>query len=167
MALELRPNCEYCDVNLPLDSTEARICTYECTFCVSCVETVLANVCPNCGGGFERRPIRPRNEWRPGLSAALQPAPTKRHRALVFGRGHRRLLRAAPGHPAGATMMLVDIVVYDGLDELDALGPLEVLRSGAALGVAVTARLVTPGEQPEVTRRVRSALCSRRALGAG
>ena len=80
MELEKRPNCEYCDVNLPLDSTEARICTYECTFCVSCVETVLANVCPNCGGGFERRPIRPRNEWRPGLSAALQPAPTKRHR---------------------------------------------------------------------------------------
>lgn len=46
--------------------------------------------------------------------------------------------------------MLVDIVVYNGIDELDALGPLEVLRSGAALGGAVTARLVTPGERREV-----------------
>jgi len=80
MALELRPNCEYCDADLPPDSPEARICTYECTFCASCIETVLANVCPNCGGGFERRPVRPRNEWRPGLSLARQPASTTRHR---------------------------------------------------------------------------------------
>jgi hypothetical protein len=74
MALELRPNCEYCDVDLPVESPDARICTYECTFCAHCVDTVLDNVCPNCAGGFERRPIRPRNEWRPGLSAVLQPA---------------------------------------------------------------------------------------------
>ena len=62
-------------------------------------------------------------------------------------------------------MMLVDIVVYDGLDELDALGPLEVFRSGATLGVAVTARLVTLGEQPEV-RRPRS-ICGLLPTGAG
>ena len=80
MALELRPNCEYCDIDLPVDSPNARICTYECTFCEHCVDAVLANVCPNCGGGFERRPIRPRNEWRPGLSAVHQPASTKRRR---------------------------------------------------------------------------------------
>jgi len=80
MALELRPNCEYCDRDLPADSPEARICSYECTFCASCVEGVLDNVCPNCGGGFEPRPIRPQREWRPGLSLAEQPASTKRHR---------------------------------------------------------------------------------------
>jgi uncharacterized protein len=78
MALELRPNCEYCDVDLPPDATQARICTYECTFCSECVEK-LANVCPNCGGGFTPRPIRPAREWRPGLSIALQPASTVRH----------------------------------------------------------------------------------------
>jgi hypothetical protein len=80
MALELRPNCEYCDVDLPPTSTEARICTYECTFCATCVDGVLANVCPNCGGSFERRPIRPPTDWRPGLSVARQPPATERHR---------------------------------------------------------------------------------------
>ncbi|MBK7876096.1 MAG: DUF1272 domain-containing protein [Planctomycetes bacterium] len=58
--LELRPTCEHCGRALPPESTEARICTFECTFCRACVEGVLANVCPNCGGGFERRPIRPK-----------------------------------------------------------------------------------------------------------
>ena len=78
MALELRPNCEYCDKDLPPGSLEARICTYECTFCADCVENELANVCPNCGGGFEARPIRPVTEWRPGLSLAKRPASDKR-----------------------------------------------------------------------------------------
>ncbi|MGD9701081.1 MAG: DUF1272 domain-containing protein [Acidimicrobiia bacterium] len=80
MALELRPNCEYCDADLPPDSTEARICTYECTFCADCVETKLSNVCPNCGGGFAPRPIRPAREWRPGLSLAQRPASATRNR---------------------------------------------------------------------------------------
>ena len=61
MALELRPSCEYGDVDLPLASTQARICSYECTFCAygrlgpdyaNCVEHKLHNVCPNCGGGL-------------------------------------------------------------------------------------------------------------------
>ncbi len=78
MALELRPNCEYCDKDLPPDSADARICSFECTFCASCVETVLFNVCPNCGGGFERRPIRPATEHRPGLSVARRPGSTSR-----------------------------------------------------------------------------------------
>jgi uncharacterized protein len=77
MALELRPNCEYCDVDLPPASTEARICSYECTFCAACVEK-LQNVCPNCGGGFAPRPIRPAVEWRPGLSIAKRPPSTRR-----------------------------------------------------------------------------------------
>ena len=57
--LELRPVCENCGKDLPNDSSEAMICTFECTFCRDCVETILQNVCPNCGGGFEKRPTRP------------------------------------------------------------------------------------------------------------
>ena len=80
MALELRPNCEFCDRDLPPHATEARICTYECTFCSDCVEAKLQNVCPNCGGGFSPRPLRPSTEWRPGLSLAKRPAsPTRVH----------------------------------------------------------------------------------------
>ena len=58
--LEQRPNCECCDRDLPPDSAEARICTYECTFCRDCVEGVLGGRCPNCGGNLEPRPIRPK-----------------------------------------------------------------------------------------------------------
>jgi hypothetical protein len=76
--LELRPNCEYCDKDLPPDAEEARICSYECTFCADCVETQLHNVCPNCGGGFEKRPIRPKTERRPGASLGHRPTSTKR-----------------------------------------------------------------------------------------
>ena len=76
--LELRPNCEYCDRDLPPASTEARICTYECTFCAGCVDSVLHNVCPNCGGGFVPRPVRPAREYRDGVSLAHQPALTQR-----------------------------------------------------------------------------------------
>lgn len=80
MPLQLRPNCEWCDRDLPPQSAEARICSYECTFCADCVETHLANVCPNCGGGFAPRPIRPSREWRPGVSTAHQPPSDKRVR---------------------------------------------------------------------------------------
>ncbi|MCL4111313.1 UNVERIFIED_CONTAM: hypothetical protein GTU68_034026 [Idotea baltica] len=58
--LEVRPTCELCAKALAPDSNEAMICTFECTFCKSCVEEILQNVCPNCGGGFERRPVRPK-----------------------------------------------------------------------------------------------------------
>ncbi len=71
--LQLRPNCECCDCDLPPESTEARICSYECTFCVDCVEQVLSNVCPNCGGGFVPRPIRPAIAHRAGISRSDQP----------------------------------------------------------------------------------------------
>lgn len=57
--LALRPNCECCDRDLPPDSRDARICTFECTFCAECVETRLAGRCPTCGGNFVPRPIRP------------------------------------------------------------------------------------------------------------
>lgn len=57
--LEIRQCCENCGKTLPNDSSEAMICSYECTFCIQCVENILENVCPNCGGGFEKRPTRP------------------------------------------------------------------------------------------------------------
>jgi hypothetical protein len=57
--LELRPNCECCDADLPPSSERAMICSFECTFCQGCAEGVLAGRCPNCGGAFTARPIRP------------------------------------------------------------------------------------------------------------
>jgi len=57
--LEMKPGCEKCNKALPADSGEARICSYECTFCAPCAEGALGNICPNCGGDLERRPIRP------------------------------------------------------------------------------------------------------------
>lgn len=57
--LALRPNCECCDKDLPADSREARICTFECTFCADCADQRFAGLCPNCGGDLVRRPVRP------------------------------------------------------------------------------------------------------------
>ena len=70
--LELRPNCECCNQDLPPDSTEARICSFECTFCESCAEQKLHNICPNCGGELVARPRRPANKL------ANNPPSTKR-----------------------------------------------------------------------------------------
>lgn len=70
--LELRPNCECCDRNLPPESLDAMICTFECTFCVDCVGNVLGGICPNCGGEFVQRPIRP------AALLGTYPASTKR-----------------------------------------------------------------------------------------
>ena len=70
--LQLRPNCECCNVDLPPQSTEARICSFECTFCASCAEGVLAGKCPNCGGEFVPRPRRPAQKL------AANPASTER-----------------------------------------------------------------------------------------
>ena len=57
--LELRPSCECCDKDLPAAANDAMICTFECTFCRDCVDSRLKGVCPNCGGNFSPRPIRP------------------------------------------------------------------------------------------------------------
>ena len=81
--LELRPTCEHCNRALPPQSTEARICSYECTFCTSCVDAVLGNVCPNCGGGFAPRPIRPATNWRGDNYLGKDPASARvRHRPV-------------------------------------------------------------------------------------
>lgn len=74
--LELRPNCEICDRDLP-PSAEAHICTYECTYCPDCAVGLL-NVCPNCGGNLQPRPIRPVQAWRPTTGLVNDPAGTKR-----------------------------------------------------------------------------------------
>ena len=60
--LELRPNCECCNKDLPPRAPDAMICSFECTFCRDCVGTRLGGRCPNCGGGLEPRPIRPANK---------------------------------------------------------------------------------------------------------
>ncbi len=76
--LELRPNCECCNRDLPPQSTEAMICTYECTFCRSCTDTVFKGRCPNCGGELVRRPIRPADKLAkhpPATNRTLKPHP--------------------------------------------------------------------------------------------
>ncbi len=85
--LELRPCCEHCGRDLPPASTEARICSFECTFCADCTEHVLANVCPNCGGGLVPRPIRPR------AKLAQSPPPRQRKVKPVDPAAHAELLR--------------------------------------------------------------------------
>jgi uncharacterized protein len=85
--LELRPSCEHCNTPLPPSATHARICSFECTFCESCVEHVLSNVCPNCGGGFCPRPIRPVRDWNGGNNLARYPPHSAiRHRPIEFDR---------------------------------------------------------------------------------
>lgn len=70
--LALRPCCEHCGKDLAPNDTRAMICTYECTFCKDCVDELFKNVCPNCGGGFVPRPIRP--------AAQLSKYPPKKER---------------------------------------------------------------------------------------
>ena len=94
--LELRPNCEHCNTALPPESTAARICSFECTFCVACAEGLLSNVCPNCGGGFVPRPVRPARNWKGGnylgdyparTAPKLRPVDLEAHAALVASLG--------------------------------------------------------------------------------
>ncbi len=81
--LELRPTCEHCNKSLPPSSLEARICTFECTFCATCVTELLGNVCPNCGGGFVPRPIRPAKNWKGDNYLGKYPASTTvKHRPV-------------------------------------------------------------------------------------
>jgi uncharacterized protein len=70
----LKPNCECCDRDLPPESRQAWICSFECTFCSDCVTAKLGMRCPNCGGEFVRRPVRP--------TAALEKFPASRERVF-------------------------------------------------------------------------------------
>ena len=87
--LELRPVCENCKTALPPNSVEAMICTFECTFCRRCVEKVLHNVCPNCGGGFCPRPVRPIKNWTGDNYLGAYPASTVVRHRPVQPRLHR------------------------------------------------------------------------------
>lgn len=95
--LELRPGCEHCGRVLPPASGEAMICSYECTFCRDCVDAVLQDVCPNCGGGFVARPVRPSREWRPGVSLTHQPAGETSVHKPVDADTHRQLVERVAG----------------------------------------------------------------------
>ncbi|NLR76014.1 DUF1272 domain-containing protein [Leeia aquatica] len=97
--LELRPSCEHCNTALPPDSEQAMICTFECTFCTHCVEMVLHNVCPNCGGGFVPRPIRPRHNWKNGNDLTHYPASDKVVHRPVDPEAHARLREAVGDKP--------------------------------------------------------------------
>ena len=90
--LELRPTCEHWNRKLPPDSLEAMICSFECTFCKTCVEGLFGNLCPNCGGGFSSRPIRPAKNWkgdnflgqyRASATVKHRPANLDAHKALT------------------------------------------------------------------------------------
>jgi len=98
-ALALRPTCEHCNKPLPPESLEARICSFECTFCATCVELVIGNVCPNCGGGFAPRPVRPVRAWRNGNYLGDFPARTVVKHKPVDAATHARFsekIRAIP-----------------------------------------------------------------------
>ena len=88
--LELRPNCEHCNKPLPPAAQDARICSYECTFCAECVDTILGNVCPNCGGGFVPRPVRPAHNWKNGNFLGKDPASTVVKHRPVDPQAHAR-----------------------------------------------------------------------------
>src|SRR6516165_6158825 len=97
--LELRPTCENCNAPLPPDSTDAMICSFECTFCRRCVEDILGNVCPNCGGGFCARPIRPRKDWKGGNCLGGYPASgAAKHRPVDLAL-HKRFAQSIKSIP--------------------------------------------------------------------
>ena len=97
--LELRPCCEHCAVALAPESLQARICSFECTFCVACAEGLLSNVCPNCGGGFVPRPVRPSRDWKGGNSLAHYPARIDPKLRPVDLDAHARLIQTLQGLP--------------------------------------------------------------------
>jgi len=97
--LELRPVCEHCAKALPPESTEAMICSFECTFCAACVRDVLHNVCPNCGGGFTQRPVRPKQDLKSGNYLGNYPAVTNVKHRPVDPTRHREFAAAIQDIP--------------------------------------------------------------------
>jgi len=84
--LEIKPICENCGKRLPNESNDAMICTFECTFCKDCIDNILFNVCPNCGGGFEKRPVRPSRhliKYPPGTTEYLKPVDADKFKKLL------------------------------------------------------------------------------------
>jgi uncharacterized protein len=108
MALELRPNCEYCDIDLPPASADARICSYECTFCADCVADKLHNVCPNCGGGLRQGQF---DHLPNGVPAYRLPSDHPRANVsaspLSQPKSRRSRKRSEPSHPRTAEIRFV------------------------------------------------------------
>ncbi len=101
--LELRPNCECCDRDLPAEAADAMICSFECTFCRHCAETVLHGRCPNCGGELVRRPIRPAAKLAkfPASTPARSSPRAARPPPELSGRASRGAGIAALARPGG------------------------------------------------------------------
>ena len=78
--LELRPNCECCDRDLPPSTRDALICSFECTWCRDCAATKLGMICPNCGGELVARPMRPERKL-----AQFPPSTVRKHRPEKCG----------------------------------------------------------------------------------
>lgn len=97
--LELRPSCEHCNKPLPPASTDAYMCSFECTFCRDCVGQVLRGVCPNCGGGFAPRPVRPAREWKTGNYLGRYPGTTKTTHRPVDAAAHGALVTRVAAIP--------------------------------------------------------------------
>jgi hypothetical protein len=97
--LDLRPTCEHCNKALPPESAEARICSFECTFCSDCVAQVLQGICPNCGGGFVPRPVRPAHDWKNGNYLGRFPATGKITHKPVDAASHALLVARVAGIP--------------------------------------------------------------------
>lgn len=91
--LQLRACCEHCAKALPASSDQAMICSFECTFCIDCVESVLSSVCPNCGGNFQPRPIRPAMPIKNNNSLLAFPAQTDSYHKPVDLKAHRELVQ--------------------------------------------------------------------------
>jgi len=92
--LELRPSCEHCDRDLPPASHHAMICSFECTFCADCATGLLAYTCPNCGGGFTARPIRPAHDLKNGNHLGAYPASMQRKHRPVDVAAHAGFVAA-------------------------------------------------------------------------
>jgi len=97
--LALKPSCEHCNRALPPNSTEAMICSFECTFCRDCVDNVLENVCPNCGGGFVPRPIRPSQNLKGDFYLGRWPASETVDHKPLDPEAHRAFAAAIKGIP--------------------------------------------------------------------
>jgi hypothetical protein len=98
--LELRPTCENCNKPLPPNAADAMICTFECTFCKTCVDEVIKNVCPSCAGGLTQRPVRPATAFKPPLYLGERPASTKVKHRPVDREAHAKLLAQVGTLPA-------------------------------------------------------------------
>ncbi len=95
--LELRPTCENCNTPLPPESPAAMICSFECTFCKTCVACLLNNVCPNCGGGFCPRPVRPKTNWKNDDYLGKYPASQQVKHRPVDAAAHRAFAAGIAG----------------------------------------------------------------------